>query len=249
MKLNCDLGESFGAWKMPVDDAIMPLIDQANIACGFHGGDPIAIQHALNIACQFDVEVGAHPAYPDLQGFGRRSLAMSKQEIIAMLHYQISALYGMAICAGTTMSFVKPHGALYNDMLKSKSVRHAVMDAVASFKAAQLTLVMQAHPDYMIFQQEAKERDIVLRFEAFADRCYTDNGALVSRRESHAVLSFEQALKQSKRLINEGSVITESGKVMKINADTLCVHGDSADAIKMTKAIRELINQSALSGR
>ncbi len=248
MKLNCDLGESFGVWQMPVDDAIMPLIDQANIACGFHGGDPLAIKHALAVARQYGVEVGAHPAYPDLQGFGRRSLAMNASEIIAMLHYQISALYGMALCAETTMSFVKPHGALYNDMLKSASVRHAVMDAVASFNPAQLTLVMQAHPDYKIFQQEAKDRELALRFEAFADRCYTDDGELVSRREAHAVLSFERALMQSEQLIKQNSVTTESGKIIHIYADTLCVHGDTADAVQMAKAIRNLINQSATEG-
>ncbi|NMH58650.1 5-oxoprolinase subunit PxpA [Alteromonas ponticola] len=245
MKLNCDLGESFGAWKMPVEDAIMPLIDQANIACGYHGGDPTAIKQALALAKRYDVEVGAHPAYPDLQGFGRRSLAMSADEIIAMLHYQISALHGMAICENTAITFVKPHGALYNDMLSCSNVRHAVMDAVGQFNAASLTLVMQAHPESKHFEDEANERGLSVRFEAFADRCYTDEGALVSRRKQHAVLSYEKALEQSERLISEGCVITENGNKLSLNVDTLCVHGDTADAIRMATAIRQLITQSS----
>ncbi|MCW8092040.1 5-oxoprolinase subunit PxpA [Alteromonas sp. ASW11-130] len=244
MKLNCDLGESYGVWKMPVDDAIMPIIDQANIACGFHAGDPLAIKHALGLAKKHGVEVGAHPAYPDLSGFGRRSLAMDAKEIIAMLHYQIGALHGMAHCEDTVISFVKPHGALYNDMLSSKQVRHAVMDAIASFIPTSLTLVMQAHPDFRSFRAEANERDLDIRFEAFADRCYADNGALVSRREKHAVLDFDKALEQSEKLIEQGFVITESGNTLPLIADTLCVHGDSPDAVYMAKAIRELINRS-----
>ncbi|MCW8108679.1 5-oxoprolinase subunit PxpA [Alteromonas ponticola] len=242
MKLNCDLGESFGAWRMPVEEAIMPIIDQANIACGFHAGDPLAIQQALRLAKLHNVEVGAHPAYPDLQGFGRRSLAMNAEEIIAMLHYQISALHGMAVCEEIAISFVKPHGALYNDMLRLPLVRHAVMDAVANFKGANLELVMPAHPDFNLFQKEGLDKGVTIRFEAFADRCYTDQGALVSRREKHAVLSFEKALQQSKKLIQEGCVITESGNSLLLHAETLCVHGDTHDAIKMAQALRHLID-------
>ena len=132
MKLNCDLGESFGAWTMPVDDEIMSIIDQANVACGFHAGDPLVMKQALTLAKQHGVEIGAHPSYPDLQGFGRRSLAMASDELVACVQYQVSALLGMAEVVGAQVTYVKPHGALYNDMMQNTSILRSVMEGKLS---------------------------------------------------------------------------------------------------------------------
>ena len=138
MKLNCDLGESFGAWSMPVEAAIMAEIDQANIACGFHAGDPLVMKQAILSAKQHDVVIGAHPAYPDLQGFGRRSMAIAADELSAMIQYQVSALSGMAKACGANVSYVKPHGALYNDMMKDTAVMRTVMQSIAEINMQSL---------------------------------------------------------------------------------------------------------------
>lgn len=238
MMLNCDLGESFGAWTMPVDEKIMVYIDQANVACGYHAGDPLAIQKAIKLAQEHNVAVGAHPSYPDLQGFGRRSLAMSAEELTACLHYQIAALDGLTACQQVQLSYIKPHGALYNDMMRDDAIRHTVMDAVASYKGGGLPLMIQAHPDHANHAREAAERGIILMYEAFADRRYTDDGFLVSRRKAGAVLNEDEALKQAIVLMDTQSIVSENGKVLKLQVDSLCVHGDSPDAIAMAEKLR-----------
>ena len=182
MLLNCDLGESYGSWTMGLDAEVMPHIDQANVACGFHGGDPLTIRATLALAADHGVSVGAHPAYPDLVGFGRRSMALSEEEIIASLLYQVSALDGMAQSAGITLDYVKPHGALYNDMMAKAEVRKAIMRALVDFHRP-LPLMLQATPDAGKHRDEAAELGLPLLFEAFADRCYDDDGKLLSRRQ------------------------------------------------------------------
>lgn len=245
MWLNCDLGESYGAWKMPVDSAIMPLIDQANIACGFHAGDPVTLQQSLAEAIKNKLSLGAHPSYPDREGFGRRSMAMSNPEIIAALQYQISALSGMATVQGGQITYVKPHGALYNDMMQQRHLREAVFEAVGSFGHRQLSLMVQAHPDYEQLQQEAQQYNVDLMFEAFADRRYTDEGYLVSRNCADAVLSYDDAIAQTQRLINEGIIVTQNHRKLNLKVDTLCVHGDTAGAVAMAKTIRQQIITNA----
>jgi len=241
MKLNCDLGEDFGAWKMPLDSHIMTVIDQANIACGFHAGDPSAMKEALALAKQHDVAVGAHPSYPDLQGFGRRSMKMAKHELIACIQYQVSALQGLANIIGTHVSYVKPHGALYNDMMQDNDILKTVIESVAAMSHETRTLVVQAHPNCEDMQALAKRYGIALQFEAFSDRRYTDEGYLQSRRIDGAVLDIEQAFEQSERLIKEGVVITASGKPIALNADTLCVHGDTMGAVDIASRIKALL--------
>jgi len=242
MKLNCDLGEDFGAWKMPLDSHIMTVIDQANIACGFHAGDPSAMKEALALAHQHNVTIGAHPSYPDLQGFGRRSMKMAKQELIACIQYQVSALQGLAAIIGTHVSYVKPHGALYNDMMQDNAILETVIESVAAMSSETHSLVVQAHPDSENVQALAKQYGISLQFEAFSDRRYTDEGYLQSRKIDGAVLNKEQAFEQSERLINEGVVITTSGKQLALNADTLCVHGDTTGAVDIAVRIKTLLN-------
>ena len=239
--LNCDLGESFGAWKMGLDDQVMPFIDQANIACGFHAGDPIVMKKTLLSAKSHNVVVGAHPSYPDLAGFGRRSMNLPAVEIIAIVQYQIAALAGMAENIDMPITYVKPHGALYNDMMANGHIRSAVMEAIAGSHLP-LAFMLQATPDAETHRQEAEMFGLELIFEAFADRCYDDNGALLSRAKEGAVHSREKMLAQVSQLKNDGSVTTISGHRLELQADSLCVHGDNIDGVNAIQEIRQLIN-------
>lgn len=247
MMLNCDLGESFGAWTMPVDEKIMVYIDQANIACGYHGGDPLAIQSAIGFARSHEVAIGAHPSYPDLQGFGRRSMAMKKNELIACLHYQIAAVDGMARAQGGRVEYVKPHGALYNDMMKNTELRHHVMEAISSYSATSLPLMVQAHPTYERLNEEAAQYGVILMFEAFADRRYTDDGYLTPRSQANAVLNETDALEQAILIMEEQTIISEHGKRLTMPVDTLCVHGDSPGAIAMAESVRIALTKRKLN--
>mgnify|MGYP000622081139 FL=1 len=245
MKLNCDLGESFGAWSMPVEAAIMAEIDQANIACGFHAGDPLVMKQAIRLAKQHDVVIGAHPAYPDLQGFGRRSMAIAADELSAMIQYQVSALSGMAKVCGANVSYVKPHGALYNDMMKDTAVMRTVMKSIAEINMqsldSPLALMVQATSQNPAIKEAAQEWGLPLYFEAFSDRRYTDEGLLQSRLIEGAVLSESDALLQAKQLISSGTVTTASGATLAIEADSLCVHGDTKGAVSIAKKIRTFL--------
>ncbi|GGW88930.1 5-oxoprolinase subunit PxpA [Alteromonas halophila] len=247
MKLNCDLGESFGAWRMAVDEQIMVHIDQANVACGYHAGDPVAISDAIALAKKHNVSIGAHPAYPDLQGFGRRSMTMPERELITCLHYQISALRGMTAIQNVTLDYVKPHGALYNDLMRDADLRRNVMRAVAQAGEGELVLMMQAHPDFETHLNEAAEFDLTLEFEAFADRRYEDDGYLMSRRKHGAVLSEAEALTQATGLMDDGYITTAGGRQLTLKVDTLCVHGDSEDAIAMAQQLRLALTKRKLS--
>ena len=243
MLLNCDLGESYGSWTMGLDAEVMPYIDQANIACGFHGGDPVTLRRTLALAAEHKVRVGAHPAYPDLVGFGRRSMSLSAEEIIASLHYQVAALEGMALSQGLTLEYVKPHGALYNDMMANKDVRSAIMQALAEFHRP-LPLMLQATPEAAKDITEAETLGTAVLLEAFADRCYDDDGSLLSRRKPGAVHNRERMLDQVARLQAEGTIVTVSGKVLALQADTLCVHGDNLEGVQAIQAIRALVDGS-----
>lgn len=238
--LNCDLGESFGSWTMGLDEQAMPHIDLANIACGFHGGDPDVMVRTLKLAKQHGVTIGAHPSYPDLQGFGRRSMHCSTSEIINLIHYQVAALDGMAQCQGLSLSYIKPHGALYNDMMAKPEVWQAVLQAVASYHKP-LKLMILATADAAQYQQQAAAAGVNLLLEAFADRRYTDAGKLTPRSQAGAVLHGDEVLTQVRQLVTQGSVTTDSGKTLPLAADTLCVHGDNVAAITQLTEIRELL--------
>ena len=240
--LNCDLGESFGAWKMGLDDQVMPFIDQANIACGFHAGDPVVIKKTLLAAKRNNVQVGAHPSYPDMSGFGRRSMKIPPVELIALLQYQIAALTGMASNLGIEVAYVKPHGAMYNDMMADGHIRSAVMEAISECHQP-LAFMLQATPDAETHREEAKAFGLEVLFEAFADRCYDDNGALLSRTKEGAVHSREKMLEQVIQLQQHGTVTTVSGHQLALQADSLCVHGDNMDGVKAIEKIRQLISQ------
>jgi UPF0271 protein len=226
---------------MGLDAEVMPHIDQANVACGFHGGDPLTIRKTLALAARHGVIIGAHPAYPDLVGFGRRPMNLSADEIIANLHYQVAALEGMAHSQGLELSHVKPHGALYNDMMANQEVRAAIMEAVASYHRP-LDLMLQATPEAEQHRAEAENFGIRLQFEAFADRCYDDDGRLLSRSRPGAVHERQRMLEQVQQLQRDGTVTTVSGRVLPMQADTLCVHGDNLEGVQAIQAIRALVN-------
>jgi len=241
MLLNCDLGESYGSWTMGLDEQVMPFIDQANIACGFHGGDPLTIRNTLALAKTHNVTVGAHPAYPDLVGFGRRSMNLAPQELAATLLYQISALDGMANCAQLQLCYVKPHGALYNDMMAKAEVLATIMQAISSYHRP-MTLMLQATPNADLHREEASKVGIELLFEAFADRCYDNDGALLSRSKPGAVHNREKMLAQVRQLRDNGTVTTVDGKLIELRPDTLCVHGDNAEGVAAIREIRALVD-------
>jgi UPF0271 protein len=239
--LNCDLGESYGSWTIGRDADVMPHIDQANIACGFHAGDPLVMKKTLALAKKHNVMVGAHPAYPDLVGFGRRSMNCSHDEIVAMVSYQLSAIDGMAKSQGVDLAYVKPHGALYNDMMSKDSVRLAVMEAIAGYhRPVKLTLL--ATNEANSYRTEAKQLGIELLFEAFADRCYDDDGKLLARSQPGAVHNREKMLAQVAQICRHGTVTSVSGKSLNLSPDTLCVHGDNDAGISAIIDIRALIH-------
>jgi UPF0271 protein len=241
MQINSDLGESYGAWSMGRDSDVMPFIDQANLACGFHAGDPLVIQKTLTLAKQFNVSVGAHPSYPDLLGFGRRSMRCSARELIALIHYQIAALDGMAKIQDIVLDYVKPHGALYNDMMSDFDIFKTILMAVNKYPK-KLALMVQASINNDMYQQQADNLGIKLYFEAFADRCYDDDGRLLSRNQVGAVLSKPDMLLQVKQLANQSIITTNSGKNLNIKADSICVHGDNLAAVNAIGEIRALLS-------
>ena len=241
LMLNCDLGESHGSWKMGRDDEVMPHIDQANIACGFHGGDPLVMRKTLTLAKQNNVMVGAHPAYPDIVGFGRRSMNCSAEEITAFVHYQIAAIDGMARIQGLDLAYVKPHGALYNDMMAKDAVRESIMQAIGSYHRP-VRLMLQATPEADQHRSEAEQHGIELWFEAFADRCYDDDGKLLARSKAGAVHTREKMLAQVEQICREGTVTSVSGHTLELKPDTLCVHGDNDEGVAAIREIRQLIH-------
>ncbi|MEP0201844.1 MAG: 5-oxoprolinase subunit PxpA [Halioglobus sp.] len=243
MLLNCDLGESYGSWTMGLDDQVMPHIDQANIACGFHAGDPVTMNKTLALAKAHNVRIGAHPSYPDLAGFGRRSMNLSADEIVSNVHYQVAALQGMAANHELQLDYVKPHGALYNDMMAKDDVRKAVMEAIACYHSP-VALMLQATPDAPLHKQEAGTAGVQLLFEAFADRCYDDNGRLLSRTQPGAVHTREKMLEQVSQLCTQGTITTATGRELELQVDTLCVHGDNPEGVAAIRDIRALVDAS-----
>ena len=233
--LNSDLGESFGSWKMGNDEQILPVVSSANIACGFHAGDPLGILKTLQQAVKFDVTIGAHVSYPDLVGFGRRNMDLSQDELIADVLYQISALDGLAKVAGSKVQYVKPHGALYNTIAKDAVQAEAVIEAIKMYNPA-LVLVALAGSNLVA---QARQAGLKVVSEAFADRAYNRDGSLVSRRLEGAVLhDAEFVAKRVVTMLKNGGVESIDGVFTPIQADTICLHGDTAGALEMSAAIK-----------
>ena len=242
--LNSDLGESLGAWQMGDDAAMLDIVTSANVACGFHAGDAAGILATLNNAAAKGVSVGAHVAYPDLAGFGRRNMDVASADLRADVIYQIGALKALAQVAGTTVRYVKPHGALYNTIAHDQRQATDVIEAVKAIDPS-LALVVLAGAPLVAWAQAA---GLTVIQEAFADRAYTPQGTLVSRREPGAVLHDEQLVAQRMlRLVQEGVVQAIDGSETRVQADSICVHGDSPGAVAMARAVRDRLTQAAVT--
>lgn len=244
--LNCDLGESYGQWTLGDDAAILPLVTSANVACGFHAGSPDVIFSTLRAAAASGVAVGAHVAYPDLAGFGRRNMDLSRDELFADVIYQIGALQGLAAAAGTRVRYVKPHGALYNTIANDERQARAVIEAIGAVDPG-LPLVGLAGSRILTLARSAGLKTVA---EAFADRAYHRDGTLVSRRTPGAVLHDPQQVAQrTLRMLRDGGVTSIEGEFTPVKADSLCVHGDSPGAIDMARRIRECLEESGITVR
>ena len=244
--LNSDLGEGYGAWKMGDDAAMLGIVSSANVACGFHAGDPLTILATLREAASRGVAIGAHVAYPDRVGFGRRPMDVASAELTADVIYQIGALQGLCTAAGTRVTYVKPHGALYNTIAQDARQAAAVIEGV---KAIDPTLVMMGLAGAPILAQ-AREAGLATVAEAFADRAYTPAGTLVSRREAGAVLHDPDLIAaRMLRLATEGVIEAVDGSPLHLSADSICVHGDSPGAVAISARIREVLIAGGVSVR
>lgn len=242
--LNSDLGESLGAWTMGDDAAMLSIVSSANVACGFHAGDAAGILQTLRAAAERGVAVGAHVAYPDLAGFGRRNMDVASSDLQADVVYQIGALQGLAKVAGTRVRYVKPHGALYNTIAHD---RRQAGDVIAAIRAIDPTLVLVALAGAPLVDW-AREAGLTVVAEAFADRAYTPEGTLVSRREKGAVLHNPDAVAaRMLRLAQEGVVQAIDGSTVRVQADSICVHGDSPGAVAMARQVRQVLEQAGVA--
>lgn len=241
--LNADLGEGFGAYSAGDDEGILPLVTSANIACGFHASDPVIMDRTVGAALAHGAGIGAHPGYPDLLGFGRRALAASPAEIRSYVLYQIGALAAFCAAHGTRLSHVKPHGALYNTAAKDDAVSEAVCDAVASFDN-RLILVCQGGSRT---EACARKKGLRVAREVFADRRYERDGSLTPRSRPGAVLSDpEECAAQVLKIVREGKVTTSDGGEISLEADTVCVHGDSPGALAAARRICALLEREGI---
>ena len=239
MKLNCDIGEGFDGF----DAHIMPHIDMANIACGFHASDPVLMNKTIDLAIQHQVSIGAHPSYPDREGFGRRSMDYSLADIHGMVLYQFGALRALCKHKGVKVDYLKPHGALYHRMMAESEVMDTFLDLLASLKENVSLMILSDH-NRLFNEEKARARGVDVLFEVFSDRAYGDNGQLIPRSQLGAVLSSNQAITDRVRgLLHNGSLLTISGNELKVKADTLCLHGDNERSVEIAKLCRKLIDR------
>jgi UPF0271 protein len=235
--INCDLGESYGAFKVGNDIEIMPHITSANIACGFHAGDPMIMARTVSLARKHKVAIGAHPGYPDPMGFGRRQMQLTMEEVQNYTLYQVSALQGFAQAIGANLQHIKPHGALYNTAAEDEQVSRGIVNAA---KALDKNLVIFALPK-SVLAKSALDAGLPVACEFFADRAYNADASLVSREDSNAIISdLRRVVERAVEAIREGTVLAINGKVIRLGeVHTICVHGDTPSAARLTEALRK----------
>ncbi|MBN6057570.1 LamB/YcsF family protein [Nonomuraea sp. RK-328] len=234
--LNADLGEGFGIWTLGDDLALLDVVTSANVACGFHAGDPVTIRRTCAAAVDRGVSIGAQVSYRDLAHFGRREMDVEPEELCAEVLYQLAAVDGIARAMGGRVSYVKPHGALYNRICRDAAQAAAVVDAVADYDPSLPILTL---PDSAVHAAAAAE-GVSTVTEAFADRAYTPAGALVPRREPGAVLHDAEAVSaRAVRMAVEGTVTAADGGTVQVRARSICVHGDTPDAVRLARAVRD----------
>lgn len=244
--LNADLGESFGQWRLGDDDAMLAIVTSANVACGFHAGDPLTLRRTVAAAAERGVTVGAQVAYPDLMGFGRRFVDATVEELSADILYQIGALEAMCRAAGSRVAYVKPHGALYNTAVHHEQHAQAVVEAVAAYDPG---LPILGLPGSALLRR-AQEAGLTAVPEAFADRGYTPAGTLVSRREPGALLHDPtQVAARMVRLVTDGVIAAADGTDVAVRARSICTHGDSPGAVDMARAVRAALIDAGVTVR
>jgi len=235
LNLNADLGESFGPWTMGDDAGLLGIVDSANVACGFHAGDPVVMQNTVRDARKRGVGIGAHPGFHDLQGFGRREIRLSNDELAATVRYQIGALDAFCRGSDVTMTHVKPHGALNNMACEQRPMADVVVEAVASLMPDIVFLA----PALSELAAAAEARGLRVALEIFADRAYSDQGTLVSRREPGAVLEdSDTCIAHVRRMIAASGLVTPSGNVLPTAFHSICVHGDGSHALATARQLR-----------
>lgn len=242
--LNCDLGESYGAFKIGNDQEVMPHITSANIACGFHGGDPITIAQTIGLGKKLNVAVGAHPSFPDLMGFGRREMRLAPDELKNCTIYQVSVLQGFARAAGVKLQHVKPHGALYNMAAEDERTSETIVDAV---KTLDSSLIIFAPPDSALAKAAIKAR-IRVAHEFFADRAYNPDGSLVPRKMPNATIhDTRKVVGRTIRMVTEGAVLALNGESVSLGEiQTVCVHGDNPAAVKLAEALHKGLTRAGI---
>jgi 5-oxoprolinase (ATP-hydrolysing) subunit A len=238
---NCDMGESFGAWRMGLDAEVLPFVTSANVACGFHAGDPGTMRRTVALAEAKGVAVGAHPGFPDLRGFGRRNLAATPEDVRDDLVYQIGAL--QAFTRARTLQHVKPHGALYNMAVPGGELARAIGEAVLQVDPGMLLVALAGSR----WADEAERLGLRVAREAFADRALNADGTLVPRSKPGAVIhEAQEVIERSVRLATERTVVAITGEVIDVQADTLCLHGDTPDAVRLAAALRAALEKAGV---
>ena len=241
--LNCDMGESFGTWTLGNDAAILPFVTSANIACGFHAGDPAVMKATVRAALRENVAIGAHPGLPDLAGFGRRDLAISAEEAFDMTVYQLGALAAVVKAEGGQLQHLKPHGALYNMAATQPALAEAIAEAVYKVQP-ELTLYGLAGSE---LTKAGEKIGLKTAHEVFADRTYQANGTLTARRQPDALItSADVAIAQVMRMVQNGLVRTQQGQEVAIRADTVCLHGDGAHALEFAQRLNAALRQAGV---
>lgn len=239
LDINADVGESYGNFKIGQDDSLMPFLTSCNIACGFHGGDPVTIHQTISLAIENNVSIGAHPSYPDLQGFGRRRMHLSQEELKRLIEYQVFALKGMVEAQGGRLHHVKPHGALNNHMMDDLSLLEAILETVHSIDPNLLV--------YVPFMPAIRKDGANIRFELFADRSYEDDFRLTPRSIEGSLLSTESSFETHLKSLMNSEVTTRSGKQLPIEIDTICIHGDNPGALAIAQFLHELTSQQDIN--
>ena len=238
INLNADLGESFGAWTMGRDDQMLQRVDSANVACGFHAGDPLVMRRTVATARQHGVSIGAHPSFPDLQGFGRRRMDMAPAEVEAMVVYQIGALQAIAMAEQHRVTHVKPHGALNNLACENLDLARCIARAV---RAAGAELILLA-PALSALVRAGREAGLAVVEEIFADRQYTDEGNLVPRSHPQAMVhGAEASVRHVMAILDGGALVSIHGKRLPCAAGSICVHGDNTEAVTTASAVRQAL--------
>ncbi|MBQ9562249.1 MAG: LamB/YcsF family protein [Lachnospiraceae bacterium] len=244
--LNSDLGESFGDFKVGNDAALLPLLTTANVACGWHGGDPVVMEKTVRAAKEYGIAVGAHPGYPDLMGFGRRDMKLTPAQIKAYIKYQVGALDAFVRSSGMKLQHVKAHGALGNKAMVDEMTANAVCDAVLEYDPE---LMVFGHAN-SLFLEIAKDKGLRTVSEIYMDRAYLDNSMLVPRSQKGAMIEdVNVAIERSVRLITTGKVLSITGKELTMQADSLCVHGDTPQALEYLITLRKALEEKGIAIR